>query len=109
MKHRRSWEANVEIGPEFVDVLVTEGVHDVLSAKFFGDPIHPRALLFLLEGLALWSGQTLSVVIYAASPVHPRLGLGDEGDDWPRDTHLLHFLFSERPSDGRRRCRRGPQ
>jgi hypothetical protein len=103
----RSWNTRLEITPEAIEVLVTDRGREVLHAQFSGDPVHPRALLFLLEGLALCNGKPLCVVISAESPVHPGLGLGREGDDWPGDTPLLEFLHVERPSDGRRPRRRG--
>lgn len=107
MRQVRSWDTSLEITAESVEVLVTEGEREVLYAKLLGEPGHPRALPFLLEGLALWSGKPLCVVIYAARPVHPGLGLGRERESWPEDTPLLEFLFVERPVHGPRRRRGG--
>ena len=107
MRRMKSWDTSLDITPEAIEVLVTDPECEVLYAKFSGEPAHPRALTFLLEGLALWSGKRLCVVIYAASPVHPGLGLGQEGDDWPGDNPLVEFVYVERPSHGRGCRRRG--
>ena len=40
------------------------------------EPDHPRALLALVEGLALWVGQPLRVVISADDSADPMLALG---------------------------------
>ena len=66
-----------------------------MYARFLTQPAHPRALLFMLEGLALWCGQRSSIVIYADKPVHPLLGLGRKGEQWPGDNPLLEFHHCE--------------
>lgn len=48
-----------------LQLLVTERGDDVLKACLSPSPEHPRALLTLLEGLALWQGAP----IYAAASV----------------------------------------
>jgi hypothetical protein len=93
----RLWLTRVEISPEFVHIQVTEFEHGrVLDAKFYNPPAHPRALVFVLEGLALWVGRRLSVVICADKPAHPLLGLGVHDDEWPYDNPLLDFAYAER-------------
>jgi hypothetical protein len=104
MRRVKSWDTSLDITPESIQLLVTESESEVLRAQFCGHPVHPRALPFILEGLALWSGKQLCVVIYAETPVHPLLGLGEGGDQWPRDNPLVEFLHVERPSHGRHRC-----
>jgi hypothetical protein len=48
-------------------MLVTEPPKtDVLKAHLEPSPQHPRALLTMLEGLALWNGRPLVTVISAA-------------------------------------------
>ena len=59
-------------------------------------PDHPRALLTMLEGLALWCGQTLCVAISADVPSSHSLGLGPFTDDpqrWPQESALVHYVF----------------
>jgi len=45
-----------------LQLLMTEGSDDVLKARLSPNPAHPRALMTLLEGLALWQGAPLCVV-----------------------------------------------
>lgn len=91
-----SWDTSLDITPDTIELLVTERGKQVLYAQFTAPPIHPRALPFILEGLALWSGKRLCVVIYADKPVHPSLGLGGVGDEWPGDNPLVEYMFVER-------------
>jgi hypothetical protein len=85
-----------------VRVLVTEAEGDVMKAEFRNYPGHTRALLFILEGLALWSGQKLCVAIHAEHPVDHSLGLGAfGGEEWPEENALVEFVFVE--TDGRAR------
>jgi hypothetical protein len=55
-------------------------------------PCHPRALLTLLEGLSLWSGQLLQVALSVDDSCQrwpgPEL-LGDEL--WPAESQLVRF------------------
>ncbi len=67
----------VEITPKVVRLLVTEPSGDVLKAEFRAYPGHNRALMSVLEGLALWSGHPLCVAIVAEQPVSHSLGVGD--------------------------------
>jgi hypothetical protein len=102
---RRSWSATLEVSPQAIKVVVIEPEGDeVLKAVFSGDPDHPRALLTLLEGLALWSGAPMCAAISAAHPVSHSLGLGSFGDldHWPEESALVSFHFVE-PARRRRR------
>jgi hypothetical protein len=64
----------------------------IVQARFVGHPDHPRALLTLLEGLALWQGAPLGVAISADAPVCDSLGLGAFGGErWPAQSALVHF------------------
>jgi len=97
----RLWLARVEITPEVVHIRVTEFEHGpVFDAELCNPPLHPRALVFVLEGLALWVGTRLSVVICAEEPAHPSLGLGVREDEWPFDNPLLDFTFVDRRPPG---------
>ncbi len=65
---------------------------DVLKARLPLRPCHPRALLTLSEGLSLWSGSPLNVVIAAerGSPSWHESGLfGDEL--WPGESLLVRY------------------
>lgn len=64
----------------------------IVRAHFTGYPDHPRALLSMLEGLALWRGSVLDVAISADAPVSSSLGLGAFGGErWPTDSALVRF------------------
>lgn len=101
-----AWRTTLQVLPRrMVRVLVTDSEgNDVLKAQL-SDPQHPRALLTALEGLALWCGKPLDVVICADVPVDHSLGLGafgDLDDGWPEESALVHFLFRETSRRGRR-------
>ena len=85
-------------------VIDAEG-NELLKAVFGQAPQHPRALLTLLEGVALWSEAALRCVISAEHPVSHSLGLGVFGDEWPEESALVHFQVVERPRRRRRRLR----
>ena len=106
MSHeKRSFKAMIEIAPKAVRLLVTETEGDVLKAEFRSYPGHTRALLFILEGLALWSGEKLCVAIHAAHGVDHSLGLGVfGGEDWPEESALLEFVLLEPDERGRRKA-----
>lgn len=48
-----------------LQLLVTDMGDDVLKARLSSSPAHPRALLTMLEGLALWQGAPLCVAAFA--------------------------------------------
>jgi hypothetical protein len=99
------WKAGLEVLPDAVRLLITspEG-DDVFKARLPGYPDHPRALLTVLEGLALWCGEPLDVAIFAATGVSHSLGLGpfSDSDTWPVESALVHFEFVDRARRGRR-------
>ena len=97
----KEWETRLEITPKSIQLMVTDQGPVVLQARFCGRPAHPRALPFILEGLALWQGKQLCVVISAESAVHPTLGLGEDGDEWPAENALVEYLLVESPLHGR--------
>jgi len=101
MRWEKSWETGLEITPQSVQLNVTDQGRMVLQARFCGRPVHLRALLLILEGLALWQGKRLCVVIFAESAVHPTLGLGEDGDEWPAETAWVEYMLVEPPLHGR--------
>jgi len=96
---KRAWSVLLEITPGAVRLLVTEPRGDVIKAQFTAYPDHCRALMFILEGLALWCGSPLSVVVCADVPVDHSFGLGPFGDAWPEETALVQFQFATAISD----------
>lgn len=78
---RPSWLVNVGCTDAEVKVLVTDAWfgHDLLKARLPARPSHPRALLTLCEGLALWHGTPLRVAVSAddnAAPCFERIFYG---------------------------------
>ena len=97
-KRSWGWHASVEVQPKTIWVWVSENTgRDVLRAALPREPGHYRALLTLFEGLALWSGAPLTVVIGADHPVGDSLGLGRWGRDeiWPEESPLVTLLFRQ--------------
>jgi hypothetical protein len=91
-----AWPTTLRIGSTDLKLLVTspEG-EDRIKARLPLRSDHPRALLTLLEGVALWSGQPLCAVISAACR-HP---MWPEGEPWgnylfPAESALVHFDFA---------------
>ena len=87
------WRSTLRVSPHEVRLLVTDPMRgDVLKAHLPDRPPHPRALLTLLEGLALWSGQPLCTVISAADAVFPTPDSMLFGDElWPGESPLVRF------------------
>jgi hypothetical protein len=101
-QEKPSFQVALEVTAKTIRLLVSEPAGEILKAEFRTYPNHPRALLWILEGLALWSGERLYVAIHAEHPVDHSLGLGTfGGDEWPEANALIEFVFIE--TDGRRR------
>lgn len=60
---RSSWTVSVMCTRSETKLLATEAAGDVLKARLSTSPVHPRALLTLCEGLALWQGSPLRVAV----------------------------------------------
>src|SRR5271157_5531369 len=89
------WPTMLRIGGKELKLLVTspEG-EDLLKARLPVRPPHPRALLTLLEGVALWSGEPVLAVISAGAHRDAWLGSEEWGDDlWPTESQLVHFDY----------------
>ena len=95
---KRSWTARVEVKASSIQLRVWEvGGGLALRAELPRVPDHPRALLWLLEGLALWSGAPLSAVISAGGFVGPSLDFAPVDDEgWPEESALVRFYLLER-------------
>lgn len=98
-----SWTTMVQLNPRGIRLLMTDpDRNELLKAVLPAFPQHPRALLGCLEGLALWSGQTLSAVISAGPAVDRRCAEALFGDGLlPLDSALVRFDYPSAP--GRRR------
>lgn len=76
---------------------------EVLKARLPPHPSHPRALLTLLEGLALWTGAPVTAAISAAPSVDPRFVASLCGDSWPASSALVQFEDADETVLRRRR------
>src|SRR5215510_13286756 len=82
----RAWMSTLRVTSTEVSLLVRDQeAGDRLKARLPTRPRHPRALLTLLEGVALWQGERLHVALSAASSSAAWLGSDLFGDElWPR-------------------------
>jgi hypothetical protein len=101
------WPTTIRIGAEDLKLLVSSPQgDDQLKARLPLQPSHPRALLTLLEGIALFSGEPLYVVISAGSHRDDWLGCETWIEDlWPAESPLVHFDFAIPPPRVRRTLR----
>lgn len=98
----RDWKPVLRVARGHVLLLVTAETGDLLKARLPLSPRHPRALLTLLEGLALWSGDRLSVVVSACES-SDWVGSGLFGDElFPAESQLVQFRVGRRDCRGRR-------
>lgn len=95
------WKTTIRVTPTLVKLLLTEPMgHDVLRAGLPRHPSHPRALLTLLEGLALWAGRPLCAAISVAASARHECEWDLLGDTpWPTESALVRveFLGAARP------------
>jgi len=87
------WQASLRIEPARVRLLVTgEETGDLLKAVLPMGPQHPRAMLTLLEGVALYRGERLDVAVIAEDDCPPWLGSELFGDAlWPAESQLVRY------------------
>lgn len=87
------WKSTLRVDCKKVKLLVSgyrQG--DILKACLPASPQHPRAVLTLLEGLALWNGRRLSVAISVDETYlhYGESSLFGEGL-WPVESPLVNF------------------
>jgi hypothetical protein len=96
----REWKTVLQVSQSSAFLLVTSEGEDLLKAKLSASPSHPRALLTLLEGLALWHGEALDVVVSAgvscADWAMPAL-FGDEL--FPAESQLVRYHIGTRSAE----------
>ncbi len=95
--HVGMWHGEQEKSPRISLSIRDSDRRQIVRARFTGYPDHPRALLCMLEGLALWSGAVLDVAISADAPISTSLGLGAFGGErWPTESALVRFGWVSR-------------
>jgi hypothetical protein len=87
------WTSSLRVTRSEVTLLIEDDERgDLLKARLPHAPRHPRALLTLLEGAALWHGQPMRVVLSADDTSMPWVGSGLFGDElWPGESPLVTF------------------
>ncbi len=89
------WKTILLVEPLSVKLLVKDAKgQDLLKAQLPLPPAHPRAVVTLLEGLALWSRPPLSTAIAVDDAVSPGQGDAIFGDAlWPDFGPLVQLDF----------------
>jgi hypothetical protein len=93
----RSWRCTLRVTQQQTTLLLSGPDGDLLKARLDTRPCHPRALLTLLEGLSLWSGEPLCVALTVdelSRSLLPSTLFGDEL--WPGESALVRFEIAER-------------
>jgi hypothetical protein len=100
------WSTTLRIGKDLRLLVTSPEGDDLIKARLPIRPPHPRALLTMLEGIALYSGEPLYAVISAGAHRDDWLGCEQWGDDlWPAESPLVHFDFALPAPRARRRLR----
>ena len=96
----RSWTGSLRVDACQASLLLEDEERgDLMKARLPMPPSHPRALLTMLEGVALWRGQPMCVVLSVADGSMPWLGSGLFGDElWPGESQLVSFAVAGRGS-----------
>jgi hypothetical protein len=93
----RSWRCKLRVTQQHATLLLRGPEGDLLRARLDTQPCHPRALLTLLEGLSLWSGEPLCVALSVAEDCltsRPSTLFGD--GQWPAESGLVRFEIVQR-------------
>lgn len=85
-----TWIAKLHLNGEHTKLLIESPDGDLLKARL-PRPRHPRALLTLLEGTALWAGAPLCAVTSADVPLDPAR-VADLFGDGAVDSALVRFV-----------------
>lgn len=100
------WPTTLRIDKELKLLVTSPEGEDLIKARLPLRPPHPRAMLTMLEGVALWSGEPLYVVISAGKHRDDWLGCEAWGEQlWPDESALVHFDLAVPPSRPGRRLR----
>ena len=88
----RSWRCTLRVTQHEAQLLLSAPERDLLKARLDTRPCHPRALLTLLEGLSLWTGEPLSVALSVDERCRASLSSMLFGDElWPAESPLVRF------------------
>ena len=88
------WPTTIRLDQDLRLLVTDPQGKDQIKARLPLRPKHPRALLTLLEGVALYSGEPLYAVISAGNHLDDWLGCETWGEDlWPAESPLVQFDF----------------
>lgn len=102
-----TWTSKLKMTTRELPLLVnSRECGDVVKARLPSRPHHPRALLTMLQGLALWSGSPMWPVISADNSVQIGCAWALFGDElWPAESQFVRF--EPGVPDSRKRLRGG--
>lgn len=93
----RAWNGRLCVTRSQARLVVSDDDGALLKARLDLQPRHPRALLTLLEGLSLWSGEPLTVALSAETFCHPGHASTLFGDElWPGESALVRYRVVHR-------------
>lgn len=99
------WSTTLRIDKDMRLLVRSPRGDDLIKARLPIHSAHPRALLTMLEGIALYSGEPICAAI-SATAQGDWLGAEPWGEDlWPGESQLVQFDFV--PAPGARRRLRG--
>jgi hypothetical protein len=99
------WSVTLRLGREMKLLVTSPEGDDLIKARLPIRPPHPRALLTMLEGIALFSGEPICAVISAAAHRTDWLESEHWSDLWAPESPLVHFDFALPAPRARRRLR----
>jgi hypothetical protein len=91
------WTTRLRLDPRNLRLLVTTEEEDILRARLPLRPKSPRALLTILEGIALWSGREITVATSVDASWDPSADADLFGGGfWPAETNLVRYQILPR-------------
>jgi hypothetical protein len=100
------WPTTLRIDKDLKLLVTSPEGDDLIKARLPIRPQHPRALLTLLEGVALFSGEPLYVVMSVGDEVECWVGVEHWSELlWPTESPLVQFDFATPPAHPRRTLR----
>jgi hypothetical protein len=98
------WPTTLRIEQDIRLLVRSPDGDDLIKARLPLRPRHPRALLTMLEGVALFGASPLCVVISAGNGRASEIALEQWCDDlWPAESPLVQFEFATPPRRARDR------
>jgi hypothetical protein len=88
------WSTTLRIDTDLRLLVRSSEGNDLIKARLSVRPPHPRALLTMLEGIALYSGESLYVVVSAGARQDDWLDAEQWCEElWPAESPLVRFDF----------------